>query len=63
MTRYITEMQLDIHNLHNITLFLVPKPLRVEIPYQLCLLSSINLILPWCPAVVEEPYFDLPLVL
>lgn len=56
-------MQLDIHNLHNITLFLVPKPLRVEIPYQLCLLSSINLILPWCPAVVEEPYFDLPLVL
>lgn len=36
-------MQLDIHNLHNIILFLVPKPVKVEIPPQLCLLSGSDL--------------------
>jgi len=43
MTRYITEMQLDIHNLHNIILFLVSIPLRVEIPHHIYLPSSTNL--------------------
>lgn len=62
MTIYITEMQLDIHNLH-IILFLVSRSLGVKIPHQFCLLSSTNYILPQYPTVLEEPYFDMPLVL